>query len=424
MRTACGHTAAISVCKRSARALARLSEVDGGLDLRVLGAIEIAPCGRPGRDRGFEAASGARGVGRSSRVGGVDGAVVRRVVGRRRPARSGGGAAEPRSRLRRILAPGGRDRAQRPPGYVLQIPDDMRRRGTFRVVVQAATRSSSDPSAVVESLEAAFGMLAGIVHSKSSPTHDWGRRESVRLDELRVGRTGRICSKRALALGEHAVLVGELEAHVAERPLRERAWLQLILALYRSGHAAGGAAAADTFRNAIARRARARAVAGVAGAGDAGPHRGSRPASADGARHAPTRGARLPVEATRLVGPPMRSNGLAGRVRRDRLVTLTGPGGVGKTAWRCAWRPRMWEELGGEVFVAELAPVHDPGVGGAAAIATAVDMQQRQHLSVAETLVEYLRARRRTLLVLDNCEHLRRHRRLVRGTAAAVGAPT
>ena len=76
------------------------------------------------------------------------------------------------------------------------------------------------------------------------------------------------------------------------------------------------------------------------------------------------------------------------------MLTLTGPGGVGKTRLALRLASDLWDELDGEVFVVELAPVHDP-VSTVAAIATAVDVQQRQHLSVEETLVEYLRGRQR-----------------------------
>jgi predicted ATPase len=87
------------------------------------------------------------------------------------------------------------------------------------------------------------------------------------------------------------------------------------------------------------------------------------------------------------------------------LVTLTGPGGGGKTRLAMRLAGELWDEFIGEVFVTELAPVRDPP-STVAAIATALDVQQRQHLSIEETLVQYLRSRR-ALLVLDNCEHLR-----------------
>lgn len=94
-----------------------------------------------------------------------------------------------------------------------------------------------------------------------------------------------------------------------------------------------------------------------------------------------------------------------GLVKSRRMVTLNGPGGVGKTRLAKRVANELWDEFDGEVFVIELAPVHDPA-STVAAIATGTDIQQRQHLSIEETLIEYLRARR-TLLVLDNCEHLR-----------------
>ena len=87
------------------------------------------------------------------------------------------------------------------------------------------------------------------------------------------------------------------------------------------------------------------------------------------------------------------------------MVTLIGPGGVGKTRLAKRLANELWDEFDGEVFVIELAAVHDPA-STVAALATAADVQQRQHLSIEETLIEYLRSRR-ALLVLDNCEHLR-----------------
>ncbi len=138
------------------------------------------------------------------------------------------------------------------------------------------------------------------------------------------------------------------------------------------------------------------------------PHPRFRPGPARRRRCRSTgrRSRRLPAEVDPAVG---RSADLAGLVRHlgeHRLVTLVGAG------WRrqdppraCGSRPTCGTSAVGEVYVVELAPVHDP-LSTVASVATAIDVHQRQYLSVEETLVEYLRGRG-ALLVLDNCEHLR-----------------
>ena len=74
-------------------------------------------------------------------------------------------------------------------------------------------------------------------------------------------------------------------------------------------------------------------------------------------------------------------------------MTLIGPGGVGKTRLAMRVAADLWDERRGEVYVVELAPVHDPA-STVAAIATALDVQPRQNLSLEETLVEFVQGRR------------------------------
>jgi DNA-binding SARP family transcriptional activator len=59
-------------------------------------------------------------------------------------------------------------------------------------------------------------------------------RSGARLRELRATAAEDLYQAR-LAQGEHAALVADLEAAVAAEPLRERRWVQLMTALYRSG---------------------------------------------------------------------------------------------------------------------------------------------------------------------------------------------
>jgi predicted ATPase len=181
-------------------------------------------------------------------------------------------------------------------------------------------------------------------------------------------------------------------------------WRQLIVALYRSGRTAEALRRAEAFRtlmqdelgldpSPVLRELESRVL-------NEDPTLLQTPV----ASRRSVMG-QLPAESTRLVGRADELRLLADRLRIDRLVTLTGPGGVGKTRIAMRLAGELWDEYDGEVFVAELAPVSDPA-STVGAIATAVDVQQRQHLSIEDTLVDYLRARR-TLLVLDNCEHLR-----------------
>jgi predicted ATPase/DNA-binding CsgD family transcriptional regulator len=87
-----------------------------------------------------------------------------------------------------------------------------------------------------------------------------------------------------------------------------------------------------------------------------------------------------------------------------RLVTLCGPGGIGKTrlAVRAAWQARR--AFGDGVWLVELASLRDPALL-AAEVARAVGLLDQSAGWAVATLSEHL-AGRQTLLVLDNCEHL------------------
>src|SRR5918994_3484065 len=140
------------------------------------------------------------------------------------------------SQLRRLLEP--ELLVTRSPGYLLRVePGELDADRFERVVEQArADLAAGDAAKAAEQLREALALWRGpaLVDFSDAP---FARVESARLEELRLAATeDRI--EAELALGRHGDLVAELEALVAQHPLRERLRAQLMVALYRSGRQA------------------------------------------------------------------------------------------------------------------------------------------------------------------------------------------
>jgi predicted ATPase/DNA-binding SARP family transcriptional activator len=221
--------------------------------------------------------------------------------------------------------------------------------------------------------------------------------EAARLEELRLAAAeARI--EADLAAGLHAEVTGELERLVAEHPLRERLWWLLMLGLYRGGRQAD---ALDAYRRARAMladelglepgeelRALERAVL----------RQQVSPPAPDQPRH------NLPARLSSFVGREDELVGLGKLVDQARLVTLTGPGGAGKTRLAVEFAASMVERFPDGVWLAELAGVSDPGLV-AVQVMEALGVRQAGGVPVLEALAYRLRSAD-LLLVLDNCEHL------------------
>jgi predicted ATPase/class 3 adenylate cyclase len=91
-------------------------------------------------------------------------------------------------------------------------------------------------------------------------------------------------------------------------------------------------------------------------------------------------------------------------LKAHRLVTLTGPGGVGKTRLAVEVAARLAGEFSDGVWVIELAPVGDPTVV-AEAVAATLGITQQPGMNLADSVAAALQGRSR-LLVFDNCEHV------------------
>ncbi|HZI75361.1 MAG TPA: NB-ARC domain-containing protein, partial [Gemmatimonadales bacterium] len=107
---------------------------------------------------------------------------------------------------------------------------------------------------------------------------------------------------------------------------------------------------------------------------------------------------------TSFIGRSGPVNEVAGLLDRYRLVTVTGPGGAGKTRLASEVAHLVADRFADGVWLAELAAVRDPTLV-VAEVAAALGVRDLPPAPLTEVLVRVL-ARRQLLLVLDNCEHV------------------
>jgi predicted ATPase/DNA-binding SARP family transcriptional activator len=305
----------------------------------------------------------------------------------------------------------------RPNGFELDV-------WRFDVLVEQA-RGEPDQAGVL--LTEALGLFRGEpladVASEGSVAQ-WRRAlEEKRLQAILLRLDAML---EAGAAGE---LVAELESLAAEHPFEEKLWAQLMLALYRAGRQAD---ALDTYQR--ARRLFAAELGLDPGeqlsrlqqqmldrdpallpasaprqqpqAPVAEPGAQAAAAPAEPAPPSARVGSNVPRGLTRLLGRERELATLTKLMARPdlRLVTLTGPGGVGKTRLLLELaRLQEPDYADGAVFV-RLERVTDPALV-AAEIATALGQRDGTDGPGADGLASYLRDRQ-LLMVVDNFEHL------------------
>jgi predicted ATPase/DNA-binding winged helix-turn-helix (wHTH) protein len=111
----------------------------------------------------------------------------------------------------------------------------------------------------------------------------------------------------------------------------------------------------------------------------------------------------LPARPRRTVGRDVILSDVQESLRKERFVTLLGPGGIGKTTIAVAAGHALAAEFGGEVYFVDLGSLADPDLV-VRAIGTSVGLALKSNEASLE-LVELIRSRK-LLIVLDNCEHV------------------
>lgn len=218
-----------------------------------------------------------------------------------------------------------------------------------------------------------------------------------------------------LALGRHAEAVQHLQQLVVEHPLREGLHGQLMLALYRSGRQADALAAYEQARTSLVEelgldptpqlRELAQAILEHspdlrAPAADHGSRSVIHDASPEAA--ADTEGSPFPQPLTTLIGREDHVVRLLDLLERRRLLTLTGPGGAGKTRLAAELAART-AALGGTVWWIDLSPLREErGVLDVLAAGAGLPTKADER---PDDVVRKLSGRR-GMLVLDTCEHV------------------
>jgi predicted ATPase/class 3 adenylate cyclase/DNA-binding CsgD family transcriptional regulator len=113
---------------------------------------------------------------------------------------------------------------------------------------------------------------------------------------------------------------------------------------------------------------------------------------------------RLPVQLTSFVGRNTELSQVGELLSENRLLTLTGAGGAGKTRLAIEVAAQLTGEFGDGVWYVDLAPITDPELVPITA-ARAFGLPDQPGRSTMDTLTRFV-ADRQMLVVLDNCEHL------------------
>ena len=289
----------------------------------------------------------------------------------------------------------------RPPGYLLRVDVDGLDIARFEHLVDRGRDAlAADPAAAASLLAEALGLWRGSALAEFV-FEAFAQPEGARLEELRLqALEWRI--EADMALGRHAEVVAELEASVAAHPLREGLAGQLMAALYRSGRQADASRVYDATRTMLVeemgmepgvslRQLHKRILdQDAALAGAPGPLE-RRPSH------------NLPLDLTSFLGRERELEELTAALRHARLVTLTGPGGTGKTRLALHLARTVAGEFPEGVWLVELAALADPSLV-ATSVADAVGLPEEPGPALDSLCRRFRPAR--TLVVLDNCEHL------------------
>jgi predicted ATPase/DNA-binding SARP family transcriptional activator len=261
---------------------------------------------------------------------------------------------------------------------------------------RAALRDGDVPAAA-DAAASALALWRGPALQGLTAT-TWFSTEARRLEMLRVDALEEQF-EAALALGEHRELTPAIRSALEDNPFRERLWGQLMLALYRSGRQAD---ALETFQEAR------RVLADELGL-EPGPD--LRRLQEAILAHDPAiaavpvdrrRRGNLPAPSTSFVGREDELGQVAALLHEHRLVTVTGPPGVGKSRLAVETARSLEHEFPDGTWLVDFARAAGGAADAVRLLAHAVDVRGSDPLARVISRLRHAGA----LLVLDACEHV------------------
>jgi predicted ATPase/DNA-binding SARP family transcriptional activator len=266
----------------------------------------------------------------------------------------------------------------------------------FEAAIDAATSTSAAGAAA--RWQEALSLWRGIPFEEIG---EWAPAESerVRLVELWHRAEEELCAA-ALATSPSPTVVAQAERLAHLEPLRERRWALLMAALHATGRRAGALRTFDRARRTLATELGISPGAELVRLhqvlldddDDTDPRLETRP-----------RTGRLPTAVSSIVGRDELLAELGTHFGGGRLVTLTGPGGVGKTRLALEYASRRRAEVSGGGWWVDLAATRqsatvEPVIASTLGIAINIGTTREQIIGAIGD--------RHLLLVLDNCEHV------------------
>jgi DNA-binding SARP family transcriptional activator/predicted ATPase len=283
--------------------------------------------------------------------------------------------------------------------YVLQVDADRIDAHRFDALVEAARSALGEgrPRDAVRDLTAAFDLWSGpaLANVRDDPALAV---EAAALDARRADAEDDLASA-LVAAGDTKAAIDLLERLVVDDPLREPRWGQLMVALHRDGRQTDALRAFQRAKTALAEQAglepgrELRRLEGAILVQDP---------SLDARRSWSS--ATLPAPLVRLVGREAERTEIRERLRSSRLVTVLGPGGVGKTAVALDVAAGIAPSLPDGAVVVDLAEAAQASEVGDV-VATTIGVSETVDRDPLQQAVAAL-ADRDLLVVLDNCEHV------------------